>query len=47
MKGLSWRLAFVVILFIASFIYVFPWNAYGINMPLTGGDYKLGLDLNG
>ena len=47
MKGLSWRLIFIVILFIASLVYVVPWSTYGINLPVSTKEYKLGLDLNG
>jgi preprotein translocase subunit SecD len=29
------------------FSYVFPWANYGIQVPFSGKDYKLGLDLQG
>lgn len=39
----------IIIVFIAIFSlwYTIPWNSFGINLPLTGWDYKLGLDLQG
>lgn len=39
----------LVIIFIAGFslFYTIPWNSFGINIPFTGTDYKLGLDLQG
>lgn len=38
------------IIFLASFllfIYVFPWKNYGINIPFSGSEYRLWLDLQG
>lgn len=39
----------IIIVFIAIFSlwYTIPWNSFGINLPFTGWDYKLGLDLQG
>ncbi len=45
---LSFRVSFIVVLFLVSFAYIFPWNSYGIAMPFsTDSSYKLGLDLHG
>ncbi len=39
----------LVIIFIAVFslFYTIPWNSFGISIPFTWNDYKLGLDLQG
>ena len=45
MKNLLFRLFFILTSGILLFIYIFPWANYGIQMPFTGKDYRLGLDL--
>ena len=45
MRNLVFRLFFIVIIGVLLFSYIFPWNSYGINVPFTGKDYKLWLDL--
>ncbi|MBW7954836.1 protein translocase subunit SecD [Candidatus Gracilibacteria bacterium] len=47
MEKLIYKLAFVIILFIATIYYAVPWNVYNINMPFSGNNYRLGLDLQG
>ena len=47
MKNLLFRLLFILIAGGLLFIYIFPWSNYGIQMPFTGKDYRLGLDLQG
>ncbi len=45
MKNLIFRLFFIILSGVLLFSYVFPWSSYGIEVPFTGNDYKLGLDL--
>lgn len=45
MKNLLFRLLFIWIAGIMLFIYIFPWSSYNIQMPFTGKEYRLGLDL--
>ncbi len=45
MNKLVFRLFMMVVLGIMILWYVFPWSSYGITVPFTGKDYKLGLDL--
>ncbi len=45
MRNLIFRLFFIVLFWWLLFVYVFPWSSYGINIPFSGKDYKLGLDL--
>lgn len=47
MDKLIFRLFLVGVLSVGAFFYAFPWSSYGINMPFTGSDYRLGLDLQG
>ncbi|PID87656.1 protein translocase subunit SecD [Candidatus Gracilibacteria bacterium] len=47
MRNLIFRLFFIVLFGGLLFVYVFPWSSYGINIPFSGKDYKLGLDLQG
>lgn len=47
MKNLLFRLLFILITGGLLFVYIFPWANYGIQMPFTGKDYRLGLDLQG
>ena len=45
MKNLIFRLFFIILAGVMLFSYIFPWNSYGIQMPFTGKEYRLGLDL--
>lgn len=45
MKNLILRLFFVVLVWGALFVYIFPWSSYSIDVPFSWKDYKLGLDL--
>lgn len=45
MEKLIYKLAFVIILFIATIYYAIPWNVYNIDMPFSWNDYRLWLDL--
>lgn len=45
MKNLIFRLFLLTIAGALLFVYIFPWSAYNIDMPFSGKDYKLGLDL--
>lgn len=45
MKQLHTRVAAIFILATVALFYVLPWTAMGMNMPFTGKEYKLGLDL--
>jgi preprotein translocase subunit SecD len=47
MKNLVLRLLLLFIAWASLFFYAFPWYAYNIDMPFSGKDYKLGLDLQG
>ncbi|QFR39050.1 protein translocase subunit SecD [Candidatus Gracilibacteria bacterium 28_42_T64] len=47
MRNLVFRLFFIVIFGALLFSYIFPWNSYNIEVPFSGKDYKLGLDLQG
>lgn len=44
---LSLRLALIVLLTLASALYLFPWESYGITPPSWVEPYKYGLDLHG
>jgi hypothetical protein len=44
---LQYRLLLVLVLAIGSFLYIFPWDKYGMTAPTWVKPYKLGLDLNG
>ena len=39
------KLFLIVVFGWLLFTYAFPWAKYDINVPFTGNDYKLGLDL--
>ncbi len=41
------RLALIVLLTLASGLYIFPWGDYGIAVPSWVSPYKYGLDLHG
>ena len=45
MKNLIFRLFFIILAGALLFSYVFPRKSYGIQVPYSGNDYKLGLDL--
>lgn len=45
MKKLVFRLILVGILAFCAFVYTFPWNNYGIQVPFTWNEYKMWLDL--
>lgn len=45
MKNLIFRLFMLVIAAGMLFTYAFPWSNYGIDVPYSWKDYKLGLDL--
>ena len=47
MKNFGSRIAILVVLFIFAIYYAVPWTAFGVNLPLSWPDYKLGLDLQG
>ncbi len=47
MEKLVYKLAFVIILFVATIYYAIPWNIYNINMPFSWNEYRLWLDLQG
>jgi len=47
MRGLIFRLFLLAIIWLGLFVYVFPWNSYGITVPFSWKDYKLWLDLQG
>ena len=45
MKNLLFKIFFIVTFWVLIFLYVFPRNSYGINIPFSWNDYKLWLDL--
>ncbi len=45
MRHIIFRLFLIFIAFILLFTYVFPWHSYGIQVPFSGKEYKLWLDL--
>jgi len=45
MDKLFFKLFLIILLWIWSFVYVFPWQNYNIDMPFTWKEYKLWLDL--
>lgn len=45
MDKLFFKLFLIILLWVWAFYYAFPWNAYNIDAPFSGWDYKLGLDL--
>ncbi|MDD3793672.1 MAG: protein translocase subunit SecD [Candidatus Gracilibacteria bacterium] len=47
MRHLIFRLFLIFIGGLFLFSYIFPWHNYGIKVPFSGGDYRLGLDLQG
>ncbi|MGE4443638.1 MAG: protein translocase subunit SecD [Candidatus Altimarinota bacterium] len=47
MDKLFYKLFFIVLLALGSLYYAFPWSAYNIDVPFSGQEYRLGLDLQG
>ncbi|MDD2870659.1 MAG: protein translocase subunit SecD [Candidatus Gracilibacteria bacterium] len=47
MRHLVFRLFLIIIFGFFLLSYVVPWSNYGIQVPFSGGEYKLGLDLQG
>ncbi len=47
MNKLILRLTFIILAGLCLVAYIIPWANYGIQMPFTTKDYKLGLDLQG
>jgi len=47
MNKLIFRLFLIIIFWGLLFVYIFPWSSYNMNVPFSGKDYKLGLDLRG
>lgn len=45
MRHLIFRIFLISISGILLLLYVFPWHNYNINVPFSGGDYRLWLDL--
>ncbi len=45
MDKLFYKLFLVILLSLGSLYYAFPWSAYNIDVPFSGKDYRLGLDL--
>ena len=46
MNKLIFRLFLILTIGWFLFAYVFPWSSYDIDVPFSGKDYKLGLDLS-
>ncbi|MDD2907201.1 MAG: protein translocase subunit SecD [Candidatus Gracilibacteria bacterium] len=47
MRHLIFRIFLITVSGFLLVAYVFPWHNYNINVPFSGGDYRLGLDLQG
>lgn len=47
MKSLIFKLFFTLIGACFILVFALPWNYFGLQVPLSGPDYKLGLDLQG
>jgi len=45
MRHLVFRLFLIVLSWVILLSYVFPWSSYNIDVPFSGSEYKLGLDL--
>lgn len=45
MDKLFYKLFLVILLWVGSLYYAFPWSAYDINVPFSWQDYRLWLDL--
>lgn len=47
MKPIIFRLTFTLLTGFLALIFALPWSYFGIHVPFSGPDYKLGLDLQG
>jgi len=47
MKSLIFKLFFTVLGGLFILLFAVPWNYFGLQVPFSGPDYKLGLDLQG
>jgi hypothetical protein len=47
MKSLIFKLFFTVLGGVFILLFALPWNYFGLQVPFSGPDYKLGLDLQG
>ncbi|MFK7779990.1 MAG: protein translocase subunit SecD [Candidatus Gracilibacteria bacterium] len=47
MRHLIFRIFLIALSGFLLLSYVFPWASYGIDVPFSGSEYKLGLDLQG
>ncbi len=45
MRHLVFRLFLIILSWVMLLAYVFPWSSYNIEVPFSGSEYKLGLDL--
>lgn len=45
MRHLIFRLFLIILAWVMLLFYVFPWSSYNIEVPFSGSEYKLGLDL--
>ncbi len=45
MRHLVFRLFLIILSWVMLLSYVFPWSSYDIEVPFSGSEYKLGLDL--
>lgn len=45
MDKITYKIFFVVLVFLFTFNFSIPWSSFGIDVPFTGKEYKLGLDL--
>ena len=47
MKSLIFKLFFTLIGACFILLFALPWNYFGLNVPFSGNEYRLGLDLQG
>ncbi len=45
MRNLVFRMFFIIVVWLLLTAYIFPWHNYGYELPFSGKDYKLWLDL--
>jgi preprotein translocase subunit SecD len=45
MRNLVFRMFFIIFIWLLLTVYIFPWHSYNIDVPFSGKDYKLWLDL--
>ncbi|MBT4633691.1 hypothetical protein HOB94_07330 [bacterium] len=45
MRHLIFRLFLIILFGVGLLTYVFPWASYNMDVPFSGSEYKLGLDL--